>query len=246
MTITISNVVIPTGLTIKDTLDITFDTDLPITLGTVTLKLGSNPIKGVASVSNGLHQTARFPAGSVPIGTYDIEILVMDEGPPADYGNASGYAVTIEDSEKVYTTFVELLRSILRDNPNVDIDDRDIQIVNFPHQVANRKNPGIIIVRGPFRSWYKTVAKKQWDMEAQILVTTKANWRGEKDDPDREAVEAIVQNVHDALTQKEMMGGFLFVPLQLFEFVPTIALNLNDTSFYEALFVRGHHIRLAC
>lgn len=243
MTITISGLAIPTGKTIGETVDITFTTSSVIVNGAVTLYKSGIPIRATVAVPNGTSNTARFGAGTLAEDTYDVEIIVRDA---SDFGFDSGSTLTIEDTERAFTTFVELIRSTLRDSAIVDVNDLDILIDNFEHRKADDRNPGIVIQRGPYSSSYKTVAKKWFDFEVGVLVSTKANWRGERDDPDRRVVEEIADSVQRALEANELLGGFLVVPLRFSDVFPVLTRNLNDSSFYHVLTIQGSAVRLTC
>ncbi len=243
MTITISAITVPAGKTISDDIDITFTTSVAIEAATVTLFLAGDPVLAIAAVPNGTTNTARVPAGRAAEATYDLEILVTDAG--GDFGKDTSATLTIDDVTRVFTAYIELIRSVIKASPLLDdIDNIDIIVDNFDHRKADDRRPGIIIQRGPIRLAWTSVAKKRFDMTAHILVSTKANWRGEKDDPDRRTVEQLADSCRQALEADQFLGGLLYIPLDITEDIPSISRNQNDSNFYQVLEVVGSARRL--
>ncbi len=244
MAITILGVSSPVGKKPYDEIPFSVLTDVPGTVGSITLVENGDPKCAIELDFNGATASGKFPKGTVFTGTYVVVAFVTD-GVDSDFSTDALTVLPIDDAVDVLqTAFVEAIQATLVASSLLDeIPDQDIHTDVINHKQRSRLNPGIIITRRPIQiPGFTTFDSEEWIFNAEVLVTTKNNYKGERDQADRRAIIRLMSNIRIALRANEYLG-FLHKPLLMTD-IERFRDALNDTQFWERIMVTGRFLNL--
>lgn len=245
MSIGVTGITFPTGLTALDTFTITVTTDTPFETGAVILFDGSTFVSAAPIIPDGptaLGGTAVFFNGTVPEGSLTLRVVVASA---TDEGQSSGGPMVVVpldvDVHVPLTKFVNALQSTLVLSPLVpELDEDNVIVERHLVRDRDRLDPGVFLERHPVLTPFETFNQKLYQFEVHVLITSKAHYDGERDSEEREQQEELVHRIFKALEANQNLGGATHLPLTMETVDPhNEGRVINYTQFWDSIVVRG-------